>query len=632
MPLVQRVEKSGKGRKLSFVNFDPSQSCLFVYYTWDTLFSAAYPAMSSASVPPPFVKTPRPKTILVIGGGVAGLAALRALVEEGGTTPDGPFDRVELIERRDNIGGVWYLNEEVVKQEKSYPGGTASHQWPITSLTNGNGASHVNGSTSNHIKEDGNSNGIKTSRPLWPSPAYPALRGNVLPRFLSLGGAPPFPAPSDPNDAFPSLSETQDYLEGIAKPLRNHIRCNIECLDVRELPGRQPDQNRWAVRVRNWNKTGGPYRTEYYDAVISSIGWTDRPLFPRLPGLEEAKAAGLIDHCKWYRGPEVYGQNSRIMIVGNGNSGNDVAAQLAAFRIEGENPPIYRVARHKAWYFYVSLPDPRIKDVPPIQSFTLSADRSKVNVKLEDGSVIAHIDRVIFASGYVIGSFPHTHLLTRQPFKEEIGQLPNVDQEDGDWQVSSSTNSNLWSPLSSAPAGTRFNATDNPERVPNLYWQIIHSRASTLAFCNLPVTSIPFWASDLQSHVIRSIWDGSFTSFPNDLEERCDYERKRIQFLSEYKQQEPERIKVAQEQHAREQEKNKDIYIPPEHTGGPPYHVLGTIVDDYGPPLRSMLISSRPEWETKLPDWSKHTEERNAMYDLKRSILEKRRKMGLQLV
>lgn len=573
--------------------------------------------MSSA----PFVKSPRPKSILVIGGGVAGLAALRALVEERGSSSDGPFEKVDLIERRDNIGGVWYLNDEVVKQEKLFPGGTASNHWPVT-ITNGSSTIHING----------NDNVETTSRPFWPSPAYPALRGNVLPRFLSLGGAPPFPVPSDPDDAFPSLSETQDYLETIAKPLRSQIRCNIECLDVRELPGEQFDQNRWAVRIRDWNKEGGPNRTEYYDAVVSSIGWTDRPLFPHLPGLEEAKAAGLIEHCKWYRGPEAYEDDSRIIVVGNGNSGNDVAAQLAASRIQGKHSPIYRIARHKAWYFYVSLADPRIKDVPPIERFSISTDKKKVNVKLKDGSVINDVDRVIFASGYVIGSFPHIHLLNRQPSEEEKDRLPRFDHEDNDWQVEAFHNSSLWSPLTFPPAGTTFNSLDNPERVPHLFWQIIHSRASTLAFSNLPVTSIPFWASDLQSHVIRSIWDGSFTFFPDTFEERCNYEKKRIQFLTKYKQQEPERIKLANEQRAKEQQENKDVYIPPEHTDGPPFHVLGTIVDDYGPPLRSMLIKGRPEWESKLPDWSKHTAERNSMYSLKRSILEKRRKLGLKPV
>ncbi len=42
-----------------------------------------------------------PKRILVIGGGPAGLVSLRNLTDRG------QFERVELVERRDDVGGVW---------------------------------------------------------------------------------------------------------------------------------------------------------------------------------------------------------------------------------------------------------------------------------------------------------------------------------------------------------------------------------------------------------------------------------------------------------------------------------------------------------------------------------------------
>ena len=46
---------------------------------------------------------PTPKSVLIIGGGPCGLVTLRNLIERG------DFERVELVERRDDIGGVWYL-------------------------------------------------------------------------------------------------------------------------------------------------------------------------------------------------------------------------------------------------------------------------------------------------------------------------------------------------------------------------------------------------------------------------------------------------------------------------------------------------------------------------------------------
>lgn len=44
---------------------------------------------------------PRPRRALIVGGGAIGLVALRNFLERGN------FDNVELVERRDNIGGVW---------------------------------------------------------------------------------------------------------------------------------------------------------------------------------------------------------------------------------------------------------------------------------------------------------------------------------------------------------------------------------------------------------------------------------------------------------------------------------------------------------------------------------------------
>jgi cation diffusion facilitator CzcD-associated flavoprotein CzcO len=45
---------------------------------------------------------PVPKSVLVIGAGPTGLVGLRNLIERG------KYEHVELWERRDDIGGVWY--------------------------------------------------------------------------------------------------------------------------------------------------------------------------------------------------------------------------------------------------------------------------------------------------------------------------------------------------------------------------------------------------------------------------------------------------------------------------------------------------------------------------------------------
>jgi len=62
------------------------QSCLF---------------LPPISLPPMFSHPVLPGRILVIGGGPTCLVALRNLTERG------HFERVELVERRDDVGDVW---------------------------------------------------------------------------------------------------------------------------------------------------------------------------------------------------------------------------------------------------------------------------------------------------------------------------------------------------------------------------------------------------------------------------------------------------------------------------------------------------------------------------------------------
>lgn len=58
------------------------------------------PTLSAFS--PATMSTPvHPRKILIVGGGPTGLVTLRNLTERG------DFDRVELVERRDDVGGVW---------------------------------------------------------------------------------------------------------------------------------------------------------------------------------------------------------------------------------------------------------------------------------------------------------------------------------------------------------------------------------------------------------------------------------------------------------------------------------------------------------------------------------------------
>lgn len=60
--------------------------------------------------------------------------------------------------------------------------------------------------------------------------------GNVHPEFLTFSGNP-FPIPPTPDQPFPTLRETYDYLKDFSRPLleQGKIRLNHEVVRVEEI-------------------------------------------------------------------------------------------------------------------------------------------------------------------------------------------------------------------------------------------------------------------------------------------------------------------------------------------------------------------------------------------------------------
>ncbi|KAJ8522332.1 hypothetical protein ONZ45_g1113 [Pleurotus djamor] len=282
---------------------------------------------------------PRPKRVLIIGGGVSGIITLRnlALYAE--------LDEVKLVERRSDIGGVWFL-------ELQSPGQPLPH---------------------------------------WQSPAYPELIGNVLPEFLSFSSHPPFPNTSSPEQPFPSLQETYSYLKEFAAPYvaDGRIQCNEEVERVEEkLDGR------WQVTLRD--VTSEHQKTENWDAVVIATGWHSNPWWPSTEGLDKLRERGLAIHAKDWMGVESKHKGKRVLVLGNAASGNDIAAQLAD--VAPSPGYVYRSIRRPAFPGFPSLPDNKIHDVKAVQKYTM--EDGKITAFLVDGSSITDIDLVVAGTGY----------------------------------------------------------------------------------------------------------------------------------------------------------------------------------------------------------------------------------------
>ncbi|KAJ6571383.1 hypothetical protein B0H19DRAFT_1372488 [Mycena capillaripes] len=468
----------------------------------------------------------RPRRILVIGGGASGLVTLRNLCERG------EFEEVQLVERRDDVGGVWYLDE------------------PTDSPT---------------------ARSLSTA-PRWPSPAYPGLIGNVLPEFLSFSGFPfPEPASTAAGQPFPSLSETHTYLRAFAASLlaQGVIRLNTEVCAVEELHGRAG----WRVRMRRWsnNTNSDPEEIEEtWDAVVVAVAFYDNPVFPATPGIPQLRELGIAQHAQIWRGPHGY-EGKRILVIGNANSGNDMAAQLAPLA-----GAVFQSIRRPNFPGFPSLPDPLITRVAPVKEYVVRklGEGYVVDAHLADGVVIPDLDGVLFGTGY-------------RPFPDFVRVL-DKDTE---------TLSPLVSPATS------------PDRVPHLHRYTLYARNPTLAFVGTAFASYtPFTVADICSTWLALAWTGAI-AYPTTLQGLLEFEAERLTAVA------AARIEM---EAATDSEGDKT-----EASALVQYGVLGPFEEAYAAGLRAEVVQVRPELGTVLPVWSpERTAVRETMFDKKRVALE----------
>ncbi|KAJ6575996.1 hypothetical protein DFH09DRAFT_1150169 [Mycena vulgaris] len=482
----------------------------------------------------------RPKRILILGGGASGLVTLRNLRERG------DFDEVQLVERRDDVGGVWYLDDETRKS------------------------------------------------PRWPSPAYPGLIGNVLPEFLSFSAFPPFPEPPSTaaDQPFPSLSETHTYLRAFAAPLlaQGAIRLNTEVRDVAELPARAG----WRVRMRRWRDAVPEELEEVWDAVVIAVACYDHPVFPATPGIAQLHELHLAHHAQGWRGPSGY-EGKRVLVIGNANSGNDIAAQLAP--VAGA---VYQSIRRPNFPGFPSLPDARIARVAPVAEYTVhtAGGTSTVDARLAGGSTLRGLDVVLFGTGY-------------RPFPDFVRVLPLRFDAPDDAELE---------PL--------VTLTTSPARVPHLHRYTLYARNPALALIGTAFASYtPFTVADVCSTWLALAWAGAIV-YPTSLRALLAFEGERLAAVEEARREMEEAARAEMEAGAgaggTDAEKEKEPGAGgTEASALVAYGVLGPFEEAYASALRAEVVAARPELDGVLPVWSaERTAVREAMFGAKRAALE----------
>ncbi|TFK24577.1 FAD/NAD(P)-binding domain-containing protein [Coprinopsis marcescibilis] len=464
--------------------------------------------------------TPIPKRVLVIGGGPSGLVALRNLVEQG------RFETIQLVERRDDIGGVWYY-EDPSKFEGETP-----------------------------------------KKPYWPSPAYKGLIGNVLPRHVSFSGAPfPLPPNTDEGQPYPTLTETHAYLKGLAAPYvaSGRIRVNTEVVRVEERAWGEG----WTVFLKDWSDEGrGRETTEVWDAVVICVNWYDHPVWPDIEGLGALRNKGLASHAKWWRGPKGR-KGKRCVVVGNANSANDIAAQLASVA----EVPVYQSIRRRAFPGCPYLPDDRIQMVKPVVKFAMKhGDGGTFDAYLEDGTVLTDLDEVICGTGY--HPFPDFIKVLERP---QLHSTPGYDGYLGLKEEVYSTSDRQSQDILTKHVPIVKDSV-HPRRIPHLHRLMFYAPNPSLAFTGAYFSLTPFITADVVSLYISLVFAHRI-SLPSSTAKRLEYERARLELVETLRQE----------------TQNPSSFLS--------FSVLAMGEEGYIQELRGEVVKVCPELDSKLLVW-----------------------------
>jgi dimethylaniline monooxygenase (N-oxide forming) len=150
------------------------------------------------------------------------------------------------------------------------------------------------------------------------SAMYQSVTANASRPFL---GFSDFPIP-DSIPVYPRHFHMAEYLTSYATSfeLMSRIRFGVRVLSV------EPRQIRWSLR---WLGDSGVKEQEF-DAVAIATGHHSTPRWPEpAPGFERFR--GIVLHSRQYRTPSVpfESKGKRVLVVGIGNSGCDIATDLA---------------------------------------------------------------------------------------------------------------------------------------------------------------------------------------------------------------------------------------------------------------------------------------------------------------
>ncbi|CAI5757671.1 unnamed protein product [Candida verbasci] len=295
---------------------------------------------------------PKYDRIAIIGGGPAGLAAAKALAYEPIN-----FKTIDLYERRDKLGGLWYHHGDKTKLHPSVP---SVNQYSREMTSEG------------ALKED-----------IYTSAIYKYMETNIVYPIMEYNQVY-FPRNSR---IYPLRQSVLDYIEEYIKSMPESVNFNLNSniISVEKV------NDVWQVKVED-------EEVKEYDAVVIANGHFNTPYIPDVPGLKEwnEHLSNTISHSKYYQSPNDY-KNKTVLVIGNAASGVDLSTQISTVAKK-----VYVSVRDKS---KLTLKNSLIDYIGMVEEYN-HTDKSVIT---RDGETVNGIDSVIFCTGYFY-SFPFLKL------------------------------------------------------------------------------------------------------------------------------------------------------------------------------------------------------------------------------
>ncbi|PFH62094.1 hypothetical protein XA68_15185 [Ophiocordyceps unilateralis] len=380
------------------------------------------------------------KQVAIIGAGPSGLAAAKYLLAQQA------FDHIAVFEQQQDIGGVWVP-----------PPAESSPPPPPSTVPQ-----------TNPFRPPETPVPIAEARPhykpavYFPSPVYDHLRANIIGPLMQFSDEP-FPSSCC---VFPSLEDIRASVRRYGREVRHLVRFGQQVTRLELL--QEQGRDRWHLRARDL--LSGETADYVFDAVVVASGHYSLPFIPDIKNITDFHRAHptVVTHSKHYRSPKSF-LDKKVIVVGNGPSGIDIAAQINAVS------KVKTLLSVKAATSPETLACIGCDEAPEIVEFLID----QRGVRFKDGSVEINVDSVVFCTGYLFS----------YPFLADL----------------------------------QAKLITNGRGVHGLYKHLFTIQHPTLVFLALPMRSVPWPMSECQAAAVATVWSNQLELPP--VEEMLSWSR-----------------------------------------------------------------------------------------------------------